>query len=262
MDDIIPHSQKKTLIKTSYWKSGAHDPTDHLQPSLTNVKELRALNVHETINPANHKISILCKHTWKVEKIRNIEHDTDNHPNTSSDVTPSMSLERHDGKSLSSNIHHGRHNPTLAEITTPIKTSNWKSGSTWSNWPSTTMHHQQMAKGCVWMKRLTPPITNDHPVQTHVENRKYKKRRIWYRQHQYICSDATPFKKHVVGKTRRKIPFLQNQPTGRVGEEKKKECTVQKTTKWKEPKPNAKKYMHKTTNKYAVHPTHTIEDLW
>ena len=62
-------------------------------------------------HPSTNDHSI--QNTQKIEKenIRNEEHDTDNHPNTYVHATPSMSLERHDGKSLSSKPHHGRHTP-------------------------------------------------------------------------------------------------------------------------------------------------------
>ena len=62
MDDIQPRSLEHPPKQATNWKSGAHDPTDHLHPSSTNVKRLRALDVNETISSPNHRWSSCAKH--------------------------------------------------------------------------------------------------------------------------------------------------------------------------------------------------------
>ena len=117
-----------------------------------------------------------------------------------------MPLERHDGKSLSSNIHHVQHKPPLVEPSPPIKTSNWKSGSTWSNWPvpSVINKWQRAASvGCEWNGR-SPQSQYDHPEQNtgeeeiirneeHVKYRKFKKRKTWHRQTTSTHGPVYPF---------------------------------------------------------------------
>ena len=87
-DDIQLRSLEHPPKQANNWKAGDRDPTNHLQPSSTNVKGLRALDVNETINPSttnHHPVRTHVKNrTYKKRRTWHRQHQ-----HICSDVTPS-----------------------------------------------------------------------------------------------------------------------------------------------------------------------------